>query len=87
MPVPYDGRIAYFESSDDASGRLDPRVTWGPLALGALSVHPVPGDHNSMMLDPANVEVLARELRTVLEDAESVALSSPAASETERVAP
>jgi hypothetical protein len=69
LPVSYAGRIAYFESSD-TRGHLDPHIMWGPLALGAFTVHRVPGDHDSMMLVPTNAEMLARELRTVLDEAE-----------------
>jgi hypothetical protein len=37
-------------------------------AVAARSIYRVPGDHGSLMLVPTNAEVVARELRAVLDD-------------------
>jgi thioesterase domain-containing protein len=42
---------------------------WTPY-VKTITVHEVPGDHDSMVLEP-NVRVLARQLRQVIEAAEA----------------
>ena len=49
-----------------------------------VEVHEVPGDHDSMVLEP-NVRVLARKLRGILESAESLLVSDDAVSVRESV--
>jgi len=41
---------------------------WSPL-VDSIDVHIVPGDHDSMVLEP-NVRVLATELRTIIEESD-----------------
>jgi thioesterase domain-containing protein len=48
---------------------VDGHNHWKPYVTGGIDVHVVPGDHDSMVLEP-NVRVLAEKLRTCLEDAQ-----------------
>jgi acyl transferase domain-containing protein/thioesterase domain-containing protein/acyl carrier protein len=78
----YPGRITLFRPKlevayDLGNGRLldydrdyvFPDNGWTPY-VGAIDVHEVPGDHDSMVLEP-NVRVLVRKLREVIEEAEA----------------
>jgi amino acid adenylation domain-containing protein/non-ribosomal peptide synthase protein (TIGR01720 family) len=67
---PYRGPMTLFLSRDvaacdfraqDRRLRNDPALGWGELVSGAIEVYTVPGDHIGM-LNPPNVETLAREL-------------------------
>jgi thioesterase domain-containing protein len=48
---------------------VDAHNHWRPFVSGGIDVHVVPGDHDSMVLEP-NVRVLAEKLRACLEDAQ-----------------
>lgn len=85
---PLDVRVALFRPKLDVAHHLSGgRVTnrwrdivfhdngWEPY-VGAVAVHEVPGDHDSMVLEP-NVRVLASRLRRALDAAEA-RRSSPA---------
>lgn len=74
---PYDGRVALFRPPLDRHWRVSGRRwvsqareyvshdnDWGPW-MENLSVHEVPGDHDSMVLDP-NVRVMAATLNTLI---------------------
>lgn len=78
----YPGRVTLFRPKLDVAHVLGPgRMTnakrefvyhdngWGPFA-GGIDVHEVPGDHDSMVLEP-NVRVLAVKLRECIEAVES----------------
>ena len=81
---PYAGRIALFRPRLEVAHVLGPgRVTnakrvflyhdngWGPWCAG-VDVHEVPGDHDSMVLEP-HVRVLAGRLRRCIESIEPAA--------------
>ena len=61
-PEPYSGRVVLFRATE-AIGRPceDPDGGWRPFAP-ALETCLLPGDHYSMLLDPDNAQVAAREL-------------------------
>jgi len=76
---PYDGRVALFRPPLDrhwqvSGGRwvseareyVSPDNDWGRW-MPALSVHEVPGDHDSMVLEP-NVRVMAATLNALIEE-------------------
>jgi acyl transferase domain-containing protein/thioesterase domain-containing protein len=64
--------------ASDARVIVDDRNHWTPFVTGAIHVHEVTGNHDSMVLEP-HVRVLARELRTCLTAAQTQAaeVSSP----------
>jgi thioesterase domain-containing protein len=91
----YPGRIALFRPKLDRAYVLGPDRFlsserewvypdngWGPWAE-QVDVYEVPGDHDSMVLEP-NVRVMAAQLRKCIEAAEAGALSeAPAADRSE----
>ena len=48
---------------------VDDHNHWTPFVARGVEVHPVPGDHDGMVLEP-HVRVLARKLRAVLDEAQ-----------------
>jgi len=64
-PKPYPGRITLFRSEDVAA---DP-LSWSPFSAGPVEVHPVSGDHLSMVEEP-HVQALALQLQQCLDKAE-----------------
>ena len=70
QPRTYPGRLTIFRAVEQPRWpgyRFDdPTLGWGPLALGGVEVHEVPGDHLSHIFDPEKAQVLARSLRAVL---------------------
>jgi thioesterase domain-containing protein/acyl carrier protein len=81
FPV-YSGKIVLFRPPLDTAhplpkGRvassqrliLDSHNHWKPFVRGGIDLYVVPGDHDSMVLEP-NVRVLAEKLRACLEDAQ-----------------
>jgi thioesterase domain-containing protein/acyl carrier protein len=74
-PRPYPGRVTLFVASHRAgSDGSHSHLGWQELALGGVEVHPVPGDHVSLLESP-QVEVLAAKLRACL--GEQIAGSEP----------
>jgi amino acid adenylation domain-containing protein len=67
-PAPYGGPLTLFRAAA-SRGSEDAEAGWGAVAAGGLDVHVVPGDHYSLMLDPANVRVLALTLARCIEQA------------------
>jgi thioesterase domain-containing protein len=62
-PQPYAGRVVLFRSTDRAVGHdRDTAFTWTHLTGGRVEIHEVPGDHNTMVLEP-NVAALAERLK------------------------
>jgi thioesterase domain-containing protein len=85
----YDGRLVLFRPPLDeryklSGGRVlnsareyvDAENHWGPYVRGGIDVHVVPGDHDSMVLEPS-VRVLARQLRQLLEEAQVAPVEQP----------
>src|SRR5258707_1208696 len=60
-------RKSYFFSSLLGIYR-DPKLGWQGLAAGGLEIHEVPGDHNTILLEP-HVGALAEKLRRCIEKA------------------
>lgn len=78
----YPGKVLLFrpplDQSHDLGGgkwanrkreRVDHQNFWYPWIAGGIDVHVVPGDHDSMVLEPS-VRVLAGRVREALEDAQ-----------------
>jgi thioesterase domain-containing protein len=73
-PRTFDGRITYFLSEASTEPHdYDWRAGWHRHATRGLEVIKVPGDHASMLLEPA-VHVLAIRLKAALEKAQREAL-------------
>jgi amino acid adenylation domain-containing protein len=65
-PQPYEGRITYFRASDRLSEyAIDPIDDWRNLAGDGVEVHVAPGNHYTMLKEPA-VLVLADWLKLCL---------------------
>lgn len=63
VPKVYPGCLTLFRAEEHGTSVLyDPERGWGGLALGGLEIIDVPGDHNTMLKNEANVRVLAREM-------------------------
>jgi thioesterase domain-containing protein/acyl carrier protein len=70
VPQTYAGRVVYLKSED-----LRERVSgWEKLIASGLEVHPVPGDHLSMLAEP-NLKSLAETLKQCLAKAQENAQS------------
>lgn len=70
-PEPYDGDIHLFrthknEVIGDIRWIVDPCNGWRDLVTGRIEVIPVPGQHLTMLQDPANARPLAERLRAVV---------------------
>jgi thioesterase domain-containing protein len=63
-PKHYSGRITLFRSED---GKNDPSL-WAPFSSEPAEVHPVPGDHILMVVEP-HVKSLAVQLQRCLDNA------------------
>ncbi|WP_410216638.1 thioesterase domain-containing protein [Paracoccus sp. (in: a-proteobacteria)] len=73
-PRPYDGRIAVFRADSsfwDAPEALASGLGWASVAQRGIELHDLPGDHLSI-LQPGNVEVLARHLQRLIAQAEDL---------------
>lgn len=79
---PYDGRVALFRPPLDRHWKVS-GGRWVSSAkeyvhddndwsryMARLSVHEVPGDHDSMVLEP-NVRVMASKLKTLIAEVET----------------
>jgi thioesterase domain-containing protein len=61
-PQPYPGRLVVFRARwQPLFSPHDPTLGWGKLALGGVTTHVVPGNHDTMLYSP-NVEHLATHL-------------------------
>jgi thioesterase domain-containing protein/acyl carrier protein len=73
-PQPFPGRLTFFAAEEQpalvAGVEIDPCHGWAALAEDTDLLR-VPGDHVSMMYDPAHLEVLAARLEVCLERADS----------------
>ena len=87
--TPFNGKVTLFRPKLDESYKLgrgrfanaarlyvDHYNFWKPHALGGIDLHIVPGDHDSMVLEP-NVRSLAAKLRLCLEDAQGQKPEAP----------
>ncbi len=76
-PAPYPGRIALFRAREPRLPEIaelverDPTYGWQAYTPWPVEIHPVPGDHLSMM-KPPHVRELARLLRNVLSHGEAL---------------
>jgi thioesterase domain-containing protein len=72
-PRPYAGRVVLYRATEPSPHDTmfwqvrpdDPALGWGEYCPGGLEVVPVSGHHYSL-LDPPQVEVIARHLRAAL---------------------
>ncbi len=74
---PYNGRLVVFRARDGGWDLLEdpgPDLGWGGLAAAGIDARPVPGDHDTAMLDP-NVRVLAEQLEDAIAEAERAQLN------------
>lgn len=72
-PPPYAGRVNLFRADEERDRvfgqqrRPDaPDMGWGAVASGGVTIHQVPGDHDSLVLKP-HVRVLAERLKACLD--------------------
>jgi thioesterase domain-containing protein len=66
-PQFYPGRITFFRASEQiADNSIDPAKDWRDVAADGVEVHVVPGDHYTMLREPA-VQVMAEWLKVCLE--------------------
>jgi len=68
-PRPYPGPVTYLRAQTRDKLLFDPLSRWHRLAGAGLQVHPVPGDHDGMIVPP-NVTALGAVLAAVLQNAE-----------------
>jgi thioesterase domain-containing protein len=61
---PYAGQVTLFLASEQTI-MGDPTEVWNRLALGGVEVHPIPGDHFTVLEEP-NVRALAERLKSCL---------------------
>jgi amino acid adenylation domain-containing protein len=70
-PQFYPGRITFFRASEQIAGiSTDPANDWRNVAADGVEVHVVPGDHYTMLREPA-VQVMAEWLKVCIELASS----------------
>jgi amino acid adenylation domain-containing protein len=71
IPKPYTGRVILFQAMNpwiSISSRVDrPEVVLKKLINGSLEVHPIPGDHHSMLTQP-NVSIVAKAIETYIHE-------------------
>ncbi|MFP2960560.1 amino acid adenylation domain-containing protein [Myxococcus sp. 1LA] len=71
QPQPYDGAAVYLRASEYVPPHpRHPEQPWQQLVRGGLELVHVPGNHQTM-IEPPNVEVMARHLNAFLERIES----------------
>jgi thioesterase domain-containing protein/acyl carrier protein len=71
-PHRYPGRITLFRASEQITDNcIDPAMEWRNLAADGVEVHVVPGDHYTMLREPA-VQVMAEWLKVCIELAATV---------------
>lgn len=68
QPSKYDGRLIYFQGNEDAG--VNPGVFWNQVVSGGIDVQEVPGK-NISVLEPPNVEMLARKIQACLDHVRS----------------
>jgi thioesterase domain-containing protein len=65
-PGPYEGRITVFRAgTQPLLGLHQPDLGWGRRAAGGVDIEVVPGDHNSMVVEP-DVRALGARLADCL---------------------
>ena len=69
-PAPYAGQVTLFRAQDagPTARAAGADLGWGPFVAGGMDVADVPGDHDSLILEP-NVDELAAQLRARLQQA------------------
>ena len=64
-PRPFAGRMGLFRPSDSFDATVA-EEDWAQLAAGGITHYTTPGNHDSMLQEPA-VEVVSRELKRLLD--------------------
>ncbi|WP_223632535.1 non-ribosomal peptide synthetase [Corallococcus sp. EGB] len=78
-PVPYEGAATYLKAQVHVPPHpLHPEQPWQGLVKHGLEVLPVPGNHQTM-IEPPNVETMARHLTACLRRVEAIAPRSSVA--------
>jgi thioesterase domain-containing protein/acyl carrier protein len=67
-PQPYSGEITLFRAKKQGLSNFNHSLSWDVLAGDRVNVTVVPGTHESMLQEP-NVQIVAAELRSLLEKA------------------
>jgi len=69
-PTPYHGRISLWRAQEEDPGLawLSADLGWQPFAAGGLDINVIPGNHQSLVLEP-NVDKLVAGLRLALDEA------------------
>ena len=65
-PQFYPGRITFFRASEQIADIADPVKDWRNVAAEGVEVHVVPGDHYTMLREPA-VQIMAEWLKVCIE--------------------
>jgi hypothetical protein len=74
VPKVYPGKLVLFRAREHSASILyDPNKGWAGLPTGGLEIIDVPGDHNSMLKNDADVRVLAQEVNQCLARAHNAA--------------
>jgi hypothetical protein len=79
MPQLYPGRIVLFRAGESLSAPPPPddvpdsALGWSKFSTEPVELHPVPGNHYSMLTEP-QVQVVAKQLRACLDQAQAVDL-------------
>lgn len=66
----FRGNVAVFQTEHRREEGIDPasEAGWGPHVTGKVSVHPIPGTHQTL-LDPPNVASVAEVMQTAILEA------------------
>ncbi len=72
VPQVYPSHITLFRAKLRSSRYyFDPQGGWGGLASQGIEIHEIPGDHNSILIEP-HVQVLAEKLKACLDRVQSL---------------
>jgi thioesterase domain-containing protein len=65
---PYHGKLTIFQGSElGESGYRKPKLGWESVALGGIDLHPIPGNHMTILYEPC-VSELGRKLAECLDE-------------------
>jgi thioesterase domain-containing protein/acyl dehydratase len=67
QPQPFHGPVTLFRSyQKTVDGKLNHDLGWGEFTSGKLDVVHIPGDHNSMVMEPQNRKMLASHMMHII---------------------
>ena len=78
-PTPYPGRISLWRAQEEDPGLawVSADLGWQPFAAGGLDITVIPGNHQSLVLEP-NIDQLVAGLRAALDEAMNSKISEAA---------